>query len=60
MYNSDVDRIFTFDQSEKNRYGNTGFGNARIAARKRIVYPRILSTTFPCTSVKRKWRPWYL
>ncbi|MGH9721541.1 MAG: DUF1501 domain-containing protein [Bryobacteraceae bacterium] len=32
-YNGDVDTIFTFDQNEKNRYGNTGFGNACIAAR---------------------------
>lgn len=33
VYNSDVDRIFTFDQNERNRYGATGFGNACIAAR---------------------------
>jgi hypothetical protein len=33
MYNSDVDRVFTFAQDERNRYGNTGFGNACIAAR---------------------------
>jgi len=36
MYNGDVDRIFTFDQNEKNRYGNTGFGNACIAARNML------------------------
>ena len=36
MYNSDVDRIFTFDQTEKNRYGNTGFGNSCIAARNML------------------------
>ncbi len=36
MYNTDVDRIFTFDQNERNRFGNTGFGNACIAARNLI------------------------
>lgn len=36
MYNPDVDRIFTFDQNERNRYGNTGFGNACIAARNML------------------------
>ncbi|MDX2180846.1 MAG: DUF1501 domain-containing protein [Bryobacteraceae bacterium] len=36
MYNADVDRIFTFPQDERNRYGNTGFGNACIAARNLI------------------------
>lgn len=39
MYNGDVDRIFTFDQAEKNRYGNTGFGNACIAARNMLRAP---------------------
>jgi hypothetical protein len=33
MYNSAVDRIFAFDQGERQRYGNTGFGNACITAR---------------------------
>jgi hypothetical protein len=33
MYNSDVDRVFTFDATERGRYGNTGFGNACITAR---------------------------
>lgn len=33
MANPDVDKIFTFAQDEKNRYGNTSFGNACIAAR---------------------------
>lgn len=33
VYNSDIDRVFTFDQNEKNRYGNSSFGNACIAAR---------------------------
>jgi hypothetical protein len=36
MYNSNVDRIFNFDQNEKNRYGNTAFGNACITARNLI------------------------
>ncbi|MBI4908443.1 MAG: DUF1501 domain-containing protein [Acidobacteria bacterium] len=36
MYNPEVDRIFTFDQNERNRYGPTGFGNACIAARNMI------------------------
>lgn len=33
MYNADVDRVFRFDQAQRNLYGNTGFGNACIAAR---------------------------
>ena len=33
MYNPDVDRIFTFDQSTRAGYGNTAFGNACITAR---------------------------
>ncbi len=33
MYNSDVDRVFTFDAAERARYGNTAFGNACITAR---------------------------
>jgi hypothetical protein len=33
MYNSDVDRIFTFDAAERARFGNNGFGNACITAR---------------------------
>jgi hypothetical protein len=33
MYNSEVDSMFFFDQAEKNRYGNSGFGNGCIAAR---------------------------
>jgi len=36
MYNSTVDSIFTFDAAEKARYGNTGFGNACIAARRML------------------------
>jgi hypothetical protein len=37
-YNPDVDRIFTFDQAERTRYGATGFGNACIAARNMLRY----------------------
>jgi hypothetical protein len=33
MYNGDIDKIFTFDQTTRNLYGNTGFGNACITAR---------------------------
>ncbi|MDQ6665712.1 MAG: DUF1501 domain-containing protein [Acidobacteriota bacterium] len=33
MYNPQVDAIFNFDQNERNRYGNTTFGNACITAR---------------------------
>ena len=33
MYNSGVDAIFNFNQDERNRYGNTTFGNACITAR---------------------------
>src|SRR5204863_1321638 len=33
MYNSAVDRIFAFDQTERARYGNTAFGNSCITAR---------------------------
>jgi uncharacterized protein (DUF1501 family) len=33
MYNSDVDKVFVFAADERLRYGNTGFGNACIAAR---------------------------
>lgn len=36
MYNSAVDSIFTFDATEKNRYGNSSFGNACIAARRML------------------------
>lgn len=35
-YNPDVDRIFVFDAAERNRYGNTSFGNACIAARNML------------------------
>jgi hypothetical protein len=33
MYNSEVDAIFRFDNSDQQRYGNTGFGNSAIVAR---------------------------
>jgi hypothetical protein len=33
MYNDAVNRVFTFDQAERDRYGATGFGNACITAR---------------------------
>jgi hypothetical protein len=33
VYNSDVDKIFIFDQAERLRYGNSGFGSSCIAAR---------------------------
>lgn len=33
MYNPAVDRIFNFDTAERNRYGNTAFGNACVTAR---------------------------
>ena len=36
MYNADVNRIFTFDNNERIRYGNSGFGNACITARNLI------------------------
>ncbi|MBM3812610.1 MAG: DUF1501 domain-containing protein [Acidimicrobiia bacterium] len=36
MYNSNVDRVFTFNAEERVRYGNTGFGNACITARNLV------------------------
>ena len=33
MYNSDVDAAFRFSTEDRNRYGNSGFGNACITAR---------------------------
>ena len=36
MYNNTVSAIFTFDATERARYGNTGFGNACIAARRML------------------------
>jgi hypothetical protein len=49
MYNSNVDKVFTFDQAEKNRYGNTAFGNACITARNLIradLGTRFIQITF--------------
>lgn len=36
MYNSDVNAIFTFNNDDRTRYGNTGFGNACITARNLV------------------------
>jgi uncharacterized protein (DUF1501 family) len=36
MYNPDVDRLFTFDNAERARYGTTAFGNSCIVARNLI------------------------
>ncbi len=36
MYNADVTRIFTFDNNERLRYGNSGFGAACITARNLV------------------------
>ena len=36
MYNQAITDIFTFDAAERLRYGNTGFGNACIAARRML------------------------
>ncbi|MDQ6759855.1 MAG: DUF1501 domain-containing protein [Acidobacteriota bacterium] len=36
MYNSNVDKIFNFDQTTRNNYGNTNFGNACVVARNLI------------------------
>src|SRR4030095_16572540 len=49
MYNSSVDKIFTYDQNEKNRYGNTAFGNACITARNLLradLGTRFIQITF--------------
>src|SRR5436190_6964253 len=49
MYNSNVDKVFTFDQNEKNRYGNTAFGNACITARNLLradLGTRFIQITF--------------
>ena len=49
MYNSNVDKVFTFDQNEKNRYGNTAFGNACITARNLVradLGTRFIQITF--------------
>jgi hypothetical protein len=49
MYNSNVDKVFTFDQNERNRYGNTAFGNACITARNLLradLGTRFIQITF--------------
>jgi Protein of unknown function (DUF1501) len=49
MYNSSVDNIFNFNQAEKNRYGNSGFGNACITARNLLqanLGTRFIQITF--------------
>src|SRR5882724_1346335 len=49
MYNSNVDKVFTFDQTEKNRYGNSTFGNACITARNLLqadLGTRFIQITF--------------
>ena len=49
MYNGNVDKVFTFDQNEKNRYGNTAFGNACITARNLLradLGTRFIQITF--------------
>src|SRR6266850_7765401 len=49
MYNGNVDKVFTFDQTEKNRYGNTAFGNACITARNLLradLGTRFIQITF--------------
>ena len=44
MYNTEVNAAFTFSADERARYGNTGFGNACIAARN--LLQRKLGTRF--------------
>jgi len=36
IYNDAIDRVFTFDATERARYGNSGFGNSCIAARNML------------------------
>ncbi len=36
MYNANVDKVFNFDQTARNTYGNSGFGNACLVARNLI------------------------
>ncbi len=36
VYNDKIDTIFTFDATERARYGNTSFGNSCIAARNML------------------------
>ena len=49
MYNSAIDNVVNFNQTEKNRYGNSGFGNACITARNLIqagLGTRFIQITF--------------
>jgi hypothetical protein len=49
MYNPDIDKIFNFNQDERNRYGNTSFGNACLAARNLVradMGTRFIQITF--------------
>jgi hypothetical protein len=49
MYNPAIDSVFNFNQTEKNRYGNSGFGNACITARNLLqanLGTRFIQITF--------------
>ncbi|MGC8759530.1 MAG: DUF1501 domain-containing protein [Bryobacteraceae bacterium] len=48
MYNDDVTRVFTFSTDETQRYGNTAFGRACLAARNLVrsnLGPRFIQIT---------------
>ncbi len=36
MYNGEIDNVFNFDQTRRNAYGNTSFGNACLTARNLV------------------------
>jgi hypothetical protein len=40
MYRSEIDNLFRFNADERNRYGNTSFGNALIVARNLLASDR--------------------
>lgn len=49
MYNTAIDRVFNFDQNQRNAYGNTAFGNACITARNLLrakMGTRFIQITF--------------
>ncbi len=49
MYNPDVTKIFNFDQTTRNQYGNTSFGNACVTARNLLradMGTRFIQITF--------------
>jgi hypothetical protein len=49
MYNQAVSNIFTFDQNQRNAYGNTSFGNACVTARNLLrarMGTRFIQITF--------------